>query len=492
MKYTFISIAASLKPKNIFFRISLILTLLTLCSLNSRAQYTKLFDFLDIPSGRTPNGSLISDGTFMYGMTSLGGENGFGTIFKIMPDGSNFIKILDFNGVANGREPIGSLYYDGTFLYGVTQKGGTNDFGTVFKILPDGNGFLKLKDFTGMPDGWRPKFCTLVSDGTYLYGTTIAGGTNDFGSVFKIKPDGSDYSIILNISGGLNGENIYGSLILDGTYLYGMTELGGSNGVGTIFKIITDGTGYLKLFDFQSVLSGSVPLGSLYLDGGYLYGMTSLGGTNNEGVIFKIMTDGTGFTKLLDFDGTNGGSPYGSLILQGTFLYGLTSSNGANNAGTLFKINTDGSGFVTIKDFIGTDGTFPFGSLITEGNFLYGMTSGGGQFGRGTIFKNQLLPTSVINHNQVASNPDDFYLSQNYPNPFNPTTIISFNIRSKSFVSLKIFDAMGKVVSDLVSEELPAGMYSPQWDAAGFASGVYFYQLQAGSFTDTKKLLLIR
>ena len=492
MKKHIISIATALNPDNIRLRATLILIFLISFSLNSNAQYTKLFDFLDAPSGRTPNGSLISDGTFLYGMTSLGGDNGYGTIFKIKPDGSNFVKLLDFNGVLNGREPIGSLYYDGSFLYGVTQRGGTNNFGTVFKIMPDGSGFQKLKDFTGMPDGWRPKFCTLISDGTYLYGTTIAGGAYDFGAVFRIKPDGSGYSIILNISGGANGENIYGSVIFDGTHLYGMTELGGSNGVGTIFKILPDGTGYTKLFDFQSVQSGSAPLGSLYLEGGFLYGMTSLGGANNKGVIFKILTNGSGFTKLLDFDGTNGGSPYGSLISQGAFLYGLSSSNGANNAGTLFRIKTDGSEFATLKNFITPDGTLPFGSLMAEGNFLYGMASNGGEYGRGTIFKNEIVPTSVFNNSPITSYPDDFYLSQNFPNPFNPTTTISFSLKSQSFVSLKVFDAMGKEVSVIVSEEMSAGTYSSQWDATGFASGVYFYQLQAGSFTETKKLLLLR
>jgi hypothetical protein len=86
----------------------------------------------------------------------------------------------------------------------------------------------------------------------------------------------------------------------------------------------------------------------------------------------------------------------------------------------------------------------------------------------------------------------DFVLMQNYPNPFNPATTISFSIPSKSFVSLNIFDALGREVSSLLSEELSAGKYSQQWDAAGLSSGVYFYRLQAGSFVETKKLLVVR
>ena len=88
--------------------------------------------------------------------------------------------------------------------------------------------------------------------------------------------------------------------------------------------------------------------------------------------------------------------------------------------------------------------------------------------------------------------PTHFSLDQNYPNPFNPATTISFSLPSKSFVSLKVFDALGREVSSLLSEELSAGKYSQQWNAAGFSSGVYFYRLQAGSFVETKKLLLLR
>jgi hypothetical protein len=85
-----------------------------------------------------------------------------------------------------------------------------------------------------------------------------------------------------------------------------------------------------------------------------------------------------------------------------------------------------------------------------------------------------------------------FTLNQNYPNPFNPSTSISFSIPTRSFVSLKIFDLMGREVSTIVSEEMSAGNYSKQWNAVALPSGVYFYRLQSGSYTETKKLVLLR
>ena len=88
--------------------------------------------------------------------------------------------------------------------------------------------------------------------------------------------------------------------------------------------------------------------------------------------------------------------------------------------------------------------------------------------------------------------PKAFTLFQNYPNPFNPSTNISFNIPRRSFVSLKVFDLIGREVATLVSEELSIGSYTQQWNASGIPSGVYFYRLHAGSFTETKKLVLLR
>jgi endoglucanase len=93
---------------------------------------------------------------------------------------------------------------------------------------------------------------------------------------------------------------------------------------------------------------------------------------------------------------------------------------------------------------------------------------------------------------QLFPNPATFSLIQNYPNPFNPSTTISFSLPSKSIVSLKVFDLAGKEVASIVSQELSAGKYSRQWNAANMSSGIYFYQLQAGTYTETKKLVLLR
>ena len=401
---------------------SAIATLLFTCCLLpnvSKAQYTKLYDFQGNSDGNSPRGDLFFDGTFLYGMTAQGGLNNSGTIFKIKSDGTGYAKLFDFAGTASGKYPNGSLISDGTFLYGMTSAGGMNNLGTVFKIMPDGTGYIKLLDFAGITNGSNPQG-SLISDGNFLYGMTIVGGTNSFGTIFKIKPDGTGYVKLLDFSGTANGSNPHGDLISDGTFLYGMTAEGGPNSFGVIFKIKPDGTSYSLLTDFTNVIDGGAPWGSLISDGTFLYGMTQEGGTNTySGVIFKIKPDGTGYVKLFDFDGAyginpgpTGADPLGSLFFDGTFLYGTTQNGGISGffgAGEIFKIKPDGTEYNQLLYFAGlADGRYPCGSLISDGTFLYGMTKEGGTSnnctgGCGTIFKYNPNCT-LITANTTATN----------------------------------------------------------------------------------------
>jgi hypothetical protein len=86
----------------------------------------------------------------------------------------------------------------------------------------------------------------------------------------------------------------------------------------------------------------------------------------------------------------------------------------------------------------------------------------------------------------------EFILQNNYPNPFNPITIIQYQIPEVGLVSLQVFDILGNEVATLVNEEKPGGTYEVQFDASNLSSGVYFYRLRAGSFTEIKKMVLLR
>ncbi|MBI3501014.1 MAG: T9SS type A sorting domain-containing protein [Bacteroidetes bacterium] len=436
----------------------------------ANAQYTKLLDFTGLANGGRPHGSLISDGTFLYGMTQQGGASFFyGTIFKIKADGTGYFKLLDFaNDTVHGIYPNGSLVSDGVSLYGMTSQGGIGNCstgcGTIFKIKPDGTGYSKLLDFTGangsQPDG------DLIYDGAFLYGMTQVGGTNNFGTIFKIKPDGTGYSKLLDFTGA-NGSTPWGSLISDGTFLYGMTQVGGANNWGTIFKIKPDGTGDTTLLNFSGLANGSDPLGSLIFDGTFLYGMTKSGGTNNSGTIFKIKPDGTGYSKLLDFTGAaNGDTPFGSLISDGTFLYGVTYIGGTNNFGTIFKIKPDGTGYSKLLDFTNdtVHGINPTGSLISDGTFLYGTTIQGGTNNNGTIFKLG-IETGVTENNVEI----DFTI---FPNPFSSQTTLRID-NSFHNATLTVYNSFGQTVKQIKNISGQTVVLSRD----NLASGLYFVRL---------------
>ena len=97
-----------------------------------------------------------------------------------------------------------------------------------------------------------------------------------------------------------------------------------------------------------------------------------------------------------------------------------------------------------------------------------------------------------VRENASVVHPSYFRLNQNYPNPFNPSTTISFNIPTKSFVTMKVYNNLGREVATIISEEMSAGSYSKQWNASALSSGIYFYRLHAGFFTETKKLVLLK
>ena len=181
---------------------------------------------------------------------------------------------------------------------------------------------------------------------------------------------------------------------------------------------------------------------------------------------------------------------------------GLTNSYVLSLAvsGTNLFAGTGGGVFVSTNS--GTSWTQASSGLInTE---IYSLTISGTNLFAGTyssgVYRrpfSEMIASAEMHSNETTSH---FSLEQNYPNPFNPSTTISFSLPSKSYVSLKVFDVLGREVAVFLSEELPPGVHSRQWNAQGFPSGVYFYRLQArhadggqaGTYVETKKLLLLR
>jgi uncharacterized repeat protein (TIGR03803 family) len=254
------------------------------------------------------------------------------------------------------------LVSSGNNLYGTTV-GGTS--GTVFKVSIDGTRFTNLHTFKASSpmhqsnsDGIGPQSLILVSN--ILYGTAVQGGTAGDGTVFRINTDGTGFTTLHGFAFN-EGVGPSGALVLSGNTLYGTAHQGGSSFSGTIFAVNTDGTGFTNIYSFtarsaaypQTNSDGANPSGGLILSGKTLYGSTQLGGSGGSGTLFKVNTDGMEFAALHSFmpvfdpSYTNDGGAYpsGSLILSDNVLYG-TAANGGTYWGILGA--GGGSGFGTV------------------------------------------------------------------------------------------------------------------------------------------------
>src|ERR1035437_395192 len=163
---------------------------LTLVGLSNQAsaQCITVHDFSVSPDGANPQGDLYYDGTYLYGTTAYGGTIGNGLVFKVKPDGSSYDTLQNFRGTAtSGSLPQGSLLSAGGVLYGMTYAGGAANSGTIFKINPNGTGYDTLHSFSGAT-GNSP-YGSLISVGNFLYGMTYYGGINNTGVIFKIIPN---------------------------------------------------------------------------------------------------------------------------------------------------------------------------------------------------------------------------------------------------------------------------------------------------------------
>jgi uncharacterized repeat protein (TIGR03803 family) len=364
--------------------------------------YVKKRDFAVGVNGGYPYGSLMqaTDGN-LYGMTSIGGTAGGGVVFQYNTASSLYTVVLNFGGAISGKTPYGSLMQasDGKF-YGLTKQGGANNLGVLFQFDVATLTYVNEFDFDGMANGKNPYGSLVQALDGKIYGLIEHGGVNDFGVLFQFDPVTSTFAKMHNIGGEINGSYPFGSLMYasDGK-LYGMTAHGGINDDGVIFQFDPLTSTYTKKFDFDDSVSGKQPDGALMeASDGKFYGMTVLGGVNNMGVLFQFDPVTSTYVKKLDFDGTiMGRNPEGALIeATDGKLYGVTAQGGINSNGVLFQFDQANSVYTKKIDFSSfSTGSFPLGSLLqaTDGN-LYGLTSYGGIHGNGVLFEFDFVTTA--------------------------------------------------------------------------------------------------
>jgi uncharacterized protein (TIGR03437 family) len=427
--------------------------------------YTTLTSF-NGTNNDSPQAALVqgTDGNF-YGTTKYGGGNGpkvlgSGSIFKMTPGGT-ITTLYMFPPSSPGSYPSGRLVQgvNGNF-YGTTEFGGTLGLGTIFEATPAG-AVTTLSNFSNYTHGAYPWVgLTLATDGNF-YGTTVGGGANGDGSVFRMTPEGT--VTIVSSFGSLpaqaDGRSPYGDLVQgrDGNF-YG-TALGGPHNAGLIFKVTPAGV-LTTLYGFSGADGQGPNAGLIQASDGNFYGTTEQGGAYKFGTVFKVTPAGV-LTTLYSFGSTptDGQLPAADLIQASDGnLYGTTEGGGAYFYGTVFQITQAGT--LTILHNFGstpTDGQIPYAGLIegTDGN-LYGTAGWGGANNGGTVYRLQL----------PGSTP---YTCTNT----NPPTITFVDSASSYggypyFASGSWLEIKGGNLADLSDPRLNSALNPGQWTASDF------------------------
>jgi hypothetical protein len=325
---------------------------------------------------------------------------------------------------------------------------------------------------------------TTVYSGISGYGVTVCLNNGSGGCTFH-HPLGNRTIYSLNYTSG-------GILFAGSSVPYSGSDLPGvyystNNGYSFSPTSLLSVNAYALTSNSTTVFAGTAE-GGVYLttNNGVNWTQTSL---NNQVVKSLASNGNTIYAGTLNgvFISTNNGASWVQSTLNSGEILALAVSGSSvfacsgppsnfyvsNNNGATWTLRNEGLGSVTVD------------AVCIANNYLFAGTPGSGVFRRSLAEVVGIHPVS----NEV---PENYSLSQNYPNPFNPATKIRFDIPKSEFTVLKIYDAVGSEVYSLVNEQLYAGIYEVQWDASGYPSGVYYYKLTAGDFSETKKMILIK
>ena len=387
----------------------------------------------------------------------------------------------------------------GYIVVGSTRSFGVGNY-DVYLIKTDASGdTVWTKTFGGI-DSDIGSSVQQTPDGGYI----IAGATSSFGfgsyDAYLIKADSSGDSLWTRTYGGMDNDQALSVWkTTDGGFISAGTTRSFGAGDFDIYLIKIDSSGdtlWTKTYGDTTLDHGySVQQTA---DGGYIIAGNTVSG-NGFYDFYLLKTDALGdslWTRTYGGSADDAAEFVRQTLDGGFILAGYTDSYGAGGS-DVYIVRTNSSG--------DTLWTRTYGDSLSDAGKAVQQTADGGYIITGQaepdsapgnpdvyLIKMEEPVTGIGEPGKVSLFPKKFSLAQNYPNPFNPGTTIQFSLLSPGYVSLKIYNMLGEEVTTLVAEPLDSGIHKVEWNASGFASGIYLYRMQAGDFVATRKLLLLR
>ncbi|CAN5651373.1 hypothetical protein BH10BAC5_BH10BAC5_03720 [soil metagenome] len=377
------------------------------------------------------------------------------------------------NGVYWAQTALNNRY-----IYSIASSGtdlySSSDFYGVYKSTNNGSNWI----ITSLNDKLILSLTAINND---IFGVGAAGiyHTSNGGMNWTLDTQLSNYGI-KNLSS--SGNNL---IAIGSDHIYLSTNIGNS---------------WVSILNSPQTISMSINQNNIYLQGSVGISISTNLGANwitrfgpNQGSMSGLAVNENGIYVSVQFGGiyrsTNQGVNWTSIGLNNHLVtalevFGDNIIAGANDQESGIFLSTN-NGLNWVNKSQGFNGIPNFHSFLITNEYVYITTTDY------SIWRRSISDIVGI-QNINSGTPSGFSLSQNYPNPFNPTTNINFAIPVQSFVTLKVYDILGKEVKELVNKKLSAGSYSVDFNASEFSSGIYFYSLSANNFQQTKQMLLIK
>jgi uncharacterized repeat protein (TIGR03803 family) len=382
----------------------------------------------------------------LYGFTAYGGSNNDGVFFKYNLSTGIEDSIINFSGLNGSVPSSGIINGNNGLFYSTTHLGGKYGAGTIFAYNPVSNKDTVVFNFKGDSGRFSEAGLYLFND-TSIYGMATDGGLYSYGVIYKFNPLRNEYNVLYNFHGNNDGAYPQGTFIKDSNgLLYGFTGQLGSGGGGTLFSFNPNTNAFSTLVNFNGT-NGKYPFGELFLaTNGLLYGLTTVGGSKNDGVLFSYNVSMNSYNIVLNFDSINGAEPTASDVIEDTnnkILYGMTYYGGKYNKGVIFSYNLITNKDSVLLNFDGTNGSNPYGTLL-------------------------LVPDSLLSIDEIRAKPDEVRV---FPNPNNGNFTISLQgVQQKTQIT--VYNILGEQVY-----QCSLNATTTKIDLSNKAEGLYLYRV---------------